>query len=70
MSRLARSAEEAWALMLGLSITGCDEVGMAGGHIEGDLVKALRESVSLAKCGSKWFYHKDQKLNGPSLLRK
>jgi hypothetical protein len=59
---MARSTAEAWALMLGLRSRGVTR-SVWQEHIEGDLVKLY----GIGESGEewfKWFYHKDQKLNG------
>jgi hypothetical protein len=59
---MARSTEEAWALMLGLRSRGVTR-SVWQEHIEGDLVKLY----GIGEPGEewfKWFYHKDQKLKG------
>jgi hypothetical protein len=59
---MARSTEEAWALILGLRSRGVTR-SVWQEHIEGDLVKLY----GIGESGEewfKWFYHKDQKLNG------
>ncbi len=59
---LARSAEEAWALMLAFRSRGVTR-SVWQEHIEGDLVKLYGVGES-GDVWFKWFYHKDQKLMG------
>jgi hypothetical protein len=59
---LARSAEDAWALMLAFRSRGVTK-SVWQEHIEGDLVKLYGVGES-GQAWFKWFYHKDQKLMG------
>jgi hypothetical protein len=59
---LARSAEEAWALMLSFRSRGVTR-SVWQEHIEGDLVKLYGVGES-GEVWFKWFYHKDQNLEG------
>jgi hypothetical protein len=59
---LARSAEEAWALLLGFRSRDVAR-SVWQEHIEGDLVKLYGVGES-GEVWFKWFYHKDQKLKG------
>jgi len=59
---LARSAEEAWSLMLAFRSRGVTR-SVWQEHIEGDLVKLYGVGES-GEVWFKWFYHQDQKLRG------